>query len=1052
MVFISMGESQFFECRNRLRADSESSSTKNQKIMPFKVNVFLQRGLFLFLCVFLPGNLLFASEGAEMKLEKPLLQSVVQGSVVSDADGVPLPGVTVRVQGTTIGVVTDFDGNYEIQVPAADAVLEFSYVGFKSQEVPVDGRSTINVVLLEDIAQLQEVVVVGYGTQQKEDLTSAISVVDADQISKRQSTTVAESLQGLASGVTVRGGGLPGQEAKIEIRGLKNLQNANPLYVIDGLVTTANRDFNANDIESIQILKDAAAAAIYGSRAANGVIIITTKNGKAGPMEVNISSKMTITDIPRYDLAGQEEFVRLNNMAYDNAGIPRQNLDLSVNTDWQDVTFRTGLIQDQNVSFSGGGNNSTYFVSGNYYGNKGTVIDNKFDRVSFRVNSSGKKGIFSIGENLSLSNSVANDIGGPENLRGNPIIDVVRMLPTIPVYDESNPGGYGYGKSDVANTFGANPVAIANLIDQRQKNFRIRGNVWSELQPWSFLKYRLNVGYETSFDNYFRIRKFGSWTLNQPLDETQTNQNRAQFQSQLVENTLTFQEDFGKHSVSLLVGNTYQHDIYEQINGSKRNLLTNSVGEYFDVLDLGDQPQVGGYRNEATLLSYLGRFEYNFDDRYLLNAVFRRDGSSRFSDENKWGNFPSLSVAWRLSNESFFNFDNIDDLKLRASYGELGSGNIGNYEYLGFINTLGAIVLGQEQGLVPSATQVRLANSQLRWEVLKQTNIGFDLSMYNNRFGLTADYFIARTEDVLFGFPILLTTGNDGGNPISNAATVENRGFEFELSYRGNRGDFDYSTSLNFTKLTNELVSLGSGLNESIQGNTITTAGEPVGMWYVLQTDGLFQSEQEVQSYTSSDGTVIMPNSQPGDIRYKDVNDDGEITNEDKAVVGSPWPDFEMGFNANASYKGFDFSMNWIGSFGATVFNGFRSIVDRFDDDTNYRAGVQPWTPENPNTDFPRVVKASTLNSRGDTDRWLEDGSFVRLKYIGLGYNLPQNSIDKIGMKNVRISLSAQNILTFTKYGGLDPEFKNGNIFQRGMDDGSFPNLQMYSVGLDLKF
>ncbi|NEW79123.1 MAG: TonB-dependent receptor [Gelidibacter sp.] len=976
----------------------------------------------------------------------------VTGTITS-MNGEPVPFVNVVVKGTSQGTSADMDGNYSI-IADGDQTLVFSYIGYKTMEVPINNQLVVNVFLQEDIAALDEVVVVGYGTQSKKDLTSAISIVKSDQIQKRQTTTVAESLQGLAAGVNVRGGGQPGQEAKIEIRGLKNLQNANPLYVIDGLITTANRDFNPNDIESIQILKDAAAAAIYGSRAANGVIIITTKKGKQGPLQVTVSSKLSVTEVPRYDLAGQEEFVQLNNMAYDNAGIPRQNLNLDVNTDWQDEVFRTGLIQDQNVSFSGGGENSSYFMSGNYFGNKGTVIDTKFDRVSFRVNSSGKKGIFSIGENLALSKSKNVEIGGPEAMRGNPFIDVVRLFPTIPVYDESNPGGYGYGKSGVANTFAANPVAISNLIDQTIENFRIRGNVWAELDPFPFLKYRVSFGYETSFDNFKYLRKLGNWTLNQPYDASFTNQNRAQSQTKLLENTLTFKKDFDKHNFTLLVGATYQKDSYEQINGLKRNLLINpNTGEYFDVLDLGDQAQVGGFRNEAILLSYLGRLEYNFDDRYLLNAVFRRDGSSRFSDENKWSNFPSLSLAWRLSNESFFNVESISDLKLRASYGELGSGNIGNYEYQGFINTFGAVVMGTGQTLYPSATQVRLANSELRWETLKQTNIGLDLEMFKSKLQVTADYFIAKTENVLFGFPILLSTGNDGGNPIANAATVENRGFEFNVAYNNViNNDLSFNASVNFTKLNNKLINLGNGLNESIQDNTITRAGEPVGMWYVLQTDGLFQSQEEIEGYTDSAGDMIQSSALPGDIRFVDVNDDGEITNEDKAVVGSPWPDFEMGLNAGVTYKDFDFSMNWIGSFGATVYNGFRSIVDRFDDDSNYRAGVQPWTPENPNTDFPRVVRGTTLNSRGDSDRWLEDGSFARLKYIGLGYSLPKNTLDKIGFSKVRLSLSAQNIITITGYQGLDPEFSNNNIFQRGVDFGSFPNVQTYSLGVEFGF
>ncbi|EAQ50547.1 SusC/RagA family TonB-linked outer membrane protein [Leeuwenhoekiella blandensis] len=972
---------------------------------------------------------------------------------VTTTTGEPIPFANILIKGTSQGTSADFDGIYSISA-ASDQILVFSYVGFKTLEVPVGDQKVVDVQLQEDVATLDEIVVVGYGTQDKKDLTSAISVVKSDQIQKRQTTTVAESLQGLATGVNVRGGGQPGQEAKIEIRGLKNLQNANPLYVIDGLVTTANRDFNPNDIESIQILKDAAAAAIYGSRAANGVIIITTKKGKQGPLQVSVSSKWSVTEVPRYDLAGQEEFVRLNNMAYDNAGIPRQDLNLDVNTDWQEEVFRTGLIQDQNVSFSGGGENSSYFMSGNYFGNKGTVIGTKFDRVSFRVNSSGTKGIFSIGENLALSNSKNNEIGGPEALRGNPFIDVVRLFPTIPVYDEDNPGGYGYGKSGVANTFAANPVAISNLIDQSIQNFRIRGNVWAELNPFPFLKYRASFGYETSFDNFKYLRKEGSWTLNQPYEASFTNQNRAQSQTKLLENTLTFTHDFGKHGLTVLAGTTYQKDSYEQINGLKRNLLVNpNTGEYFDVLDLGDQAQVGGFRNEASLLSYLGRLEYNYDDRYLLNAVFRRDGSSRFSDANKWSNFPSLSLAWRLSNESFFNIESISDLKLRASYGELGSGNIGNYEYQGFINTFGAIVLGTGQNLTPSATQVRLANSELQWETLKQTNLGLDLALFKNKLQITADYFIAKTENVLFGFPILLSTGNDGGNPIANAATVENKGFELNIAYnKVINNDLSFNASLNFTKLNNKLVKLGNGLNESIQGNTITRAGGPVGMWYVLQTDGLFQSQDEINNYTNSEGEVIQPGAVPGDIRFVDFNDDGEITNEDKSIVASPWPDFEMGFNAGVTYKDFDFSMNWIGSFGATVYNGYRSIVDRFDDDSNYRAGVQPWTPENPNTDFPRIVKGTTLNSRADSDRWLEDGSFARLKYIGLGYSLPQNTLEKIGFSKVRLSLSAQNIITITGYEGLDPEFSNSNIFQRGVDLGSYPNVQTYSLGVEFGF
>jgi TonB-linked SusC/RagA family outer membrane protein len=975
----------------------------------------------------------------------------VSGTVTL-SDGSPAAFSNIVVKGTATGTAADENGHYAISA-ATDAVLVFSYVGLKTQEIAVEGRTTINVVLLDDTTTLSEVVVVGYGTQKKKDLTSAISLVDAVQVQKRQATTVAETLQGLATGVSVRGGGQPGQEAKIEIRGLKNLQNANPLYVIDGNITTANRDFNPNDIESIQILKDAAAAAIYGSRAANGVIIITTKKGRKGPLKIEASSKMSITTVPTFDLAGRDEFITLNNMAYDNAGNARPNYTPDVDTDWQKETFRTGMIQDQNVSFAGGGDNSSFFMSANYFGNKGTVIDTDFDRVSFRVNSSGKKGIFSIGENLALSNSKSNETAGgwPS---GNPFFDAIRMVPTIPVYNDANPGGYGYGQQGVADTFGTNPVAFADLITQNVENFRVRGNIWAELQPWEFLKYRFNAAYEGSFDYFKYLRKEGNWTLNQAYDPAIMNQNRARYDNTLLEHTLTFTKEFGKHSVTAVAGTTYQKALYQQINGGKRNLVLNPVtNEYYDVLDLGNTPTVGGYRTESLLLSYLARVEYNYADRYLLNAVIRRDGSSKFNEMNRWSNFPSVSVGWRMNNESFFKSESINDLKLRVSYGELGSGNIPDYAYIPTINTQGAVVFGTGQTLQPSAIQVQLANPNLRWETLKQTNFGVDLGMYNNKLNVTADYFIARTEDVLFGFPILNSTGNDGGNPISNAATVQNTGFEFNVAYNDKIGqDFNWNANVNFTTLKNKLVALGNGQNQSFSGNTVTRDGQPVGMWYVLQTDGIFQNQGEIDAHTNSQGAVIQPNAVPGDIRYKDTNDDGQITNADKQVDGSPWPKFEMGANAGFDYKGIDFSMNWIGSFGATVYSAQRSILEVVDGQHNYLAGTQPWTPENPSTTTPRANRGTTLTNRGDSDRFLESGSFARLKYIGVGYTFPKEWVSTIGFDRARLSVSAQNVITITKYSGLDPEFTNGNIFERGVDFGSFPNVRTYSVGIEFGF
>jgi TonB-linked SusC/RagA family outer membrane protein len=977
-----------------------------------------------------------------------LAQSSPVTGKVTNQKGEGLQGVSVAVKGSSAGTSTDSAGNYSIIVNKPQAALLFSNVGYADLEVAVNGQTTVNAQLQLSATSLGEVVVVGYGTQRKKDLTGAVAVVPADEVTKRQATTIGEAMQGLATGVLVRGGGQPGSEARVEIRGLKNLTGTDPLYVIDGMITTANRDFNPNDVESIQILKDASAAAIYGSRAANGVIIITTKKGRKGPMKVDFSAKTSLQQTPRYDLAGKDEFVALNNMAYDNAGAPRQNLDLAVNTDWQDAAFRTGSMQDYNVGFSGGGDNGSYMVSANYFDNKGTVISTGFKRYSLRVNSQGHKGIFSFGESLAISNAKADEMSG------NPYADVVRLLPTIPVYDAANPGGYGYGSESRARTFGTNPVAIADLEDRTNENFRVRGNIWGELKLRPWLSYRANFGYETSADNYQYKRKEGNWTLNQAYDPAIYNENRARSQSVLLENTLSFNKRFGKHAVNAVAGQTYQRYDYGQVWGTKRNILQNSsTGAYYWVLDQGSEPQTGGFVEKGLLLSYLGRVEYNFDDKYILNGVIRYDGSSRLGRNDQWGTFPSISAAWRISNEQFFSVNWINDLKIRASHGTLGSSsNLRYWDYLPVINTFSTIAMGVGQNTFPGATQVRLANQNLRWEKLTQTNFGVDATVLDNKLSVTAEYFIAKTTDVLTYMPILMTTGNDGGNPAVNAASLRNTGFEFSATYNGKGRDFNYYVTANLTTLRNKILNLGYGRNDIFTGTTVTKLGSPAAMWYLLETDGLFQSQQDVDNYKNKDGIVIQPTAKPGDVRFVDHNGDGQITNDDKVVLGSPWADFELGLNMGASYKNLSLSMNWFGSFGSTVYNGYRSLVDRFDDNSNYRAGIKPWTTDNTNTSTPRALYASTLNSRGDSNRWLESGSFMRLKFVSLSYSLPAAWVKKIGFDRANITVSGQNLITITNFGGLDPEFNNGNMFERGVYSFQFPNLKMYSAGLQFGF
>lgn len=1000
----------------------------------------------------------------------------VMGQVTDSNTGEALIGVNVVFEGTTIGAVTDIDGRFSIEVPNANGTLVFTYVGYTSEKVAINNQTNLTIALVPDVKSLEEVVVIGYGTVNKKDLTGAISVVDTREMQKMQSTTVAEAMQGLVAGVNVRNSGRAGSESTIEIRGVGNFSNQQPLYVIDGMPTNASRDFNPNDIESIQILKDASAAAIYGSRAANGVIIITTKKGKDGPLRVEFSGRYGIQTLPKFDLMNAADFKKYNTMAYREAievekfpwiiGQGYQQYPEGIDTDWQKETFKTANVHDYNMSFSGGNQFGNYLVSGNYFGNTGTSIGSSFERYSFRVNSEGKKGIFRIGENLSISNAFSDE------LITNPHWDMLRMLPTIPIFDPTHPGGFGYGDEAKARTFGVNPFARESLEESTNNNLRLRGVAFAELDIFKFLKYKINAGFEASSEQYKYIRKVGNWTLNQPYDPSMAAENKGRYQSKLIENTLSFNKEFGKHRVDGVIGTTYQTQEYEQIGGVKRNLVYVG-GEYYRVLNAGtSNPESSGFINEDALISYLGRLNYSFNGKYFLTGTFRRDGSSKFSKDNRWGNFPSVSVAWRISQEPFFKVPWVNDFKLRANYGTLGNSsigrwigyggsfygssvyNIGNWDYMSLLNTSVINVLGRDQHIVNGATQVKLANADLKWETQTQTNFGADLAFLENRLAVTAEYFVSTTKDVLTPMPILLSTGNDGGDPFANAAEIRNRGFELSATWKERRGEFNYSVTANFSTLKNEVLDLGYGKKEYITWMTKTELGEPIGMFYLRKTDGLFRSEQDVLNHKSSSGIVIQPNAKPGDIRYVDFNDDGQINEADRQIVGNPWPVCDLGLNFNMSYKGIDFSMMWYGAFGQDVYNGPRSTAERFDDNSNYftfRKGHEPYQ-ENPNSDFPRLLYGDDRNSRGDIDRWLEDGSYFKLRNVTLGYTLPKKLLQAAKFEELRVYLTGQNLVTFTKYLGLDPDFTAPDLWRRGHDEVRYPNARAVSLGLQFKF
>ena len=997
-------------------------------------------------------------------------QDVTITGTVTDANSEPLVGVNVLVKGTTTGAITDIDGNFSVSGKKG-STLVFSYIGMLTQEVVYKGTA-LRVVMKDDSKALEEVVVIGYQTVKKSDLTGAVAVVDTKEMKKSAAGTLVSQMQGLATGINVRSSGRAGEDASIEIRGVGSLSNNSPLWVIDGMITDPGVDFNPADAESIQILKDASAAAIYGSRAANGVIIVTTKKGTKGPMKVNVSVKETLEWSPKFDLMNAAEYIKYNDIAYNEAikdGIATVNSTQKhsqYDTNWQDEVLKTALVQDYNVSLSGGGDSGSYFVSAGYYNNDGVSYGNTFDRDSFRVNTQGKKGWFSFGENLaySLTNTDPNQT--------NTYNDFLRMMPTIPIYDENNPGGYGYGDAAKYNTFGVNPIAREDLEYRHFRQNRLNGSLWLEFKPFEFLSYKFNGGIDLYFYENSWFRGEGNWTQNQEHRDPESQKARDNTYNMLIEHTLNFNKDFGKHHVDAVVGTTYQHHEWEGLWASRLNFPMTGNGDYFTVLNAGQSNQQNSNSiSENAMISYFGRANYVYDDKYYLTATFRRDGTSRLAKENRWGNFPSFSGAWRISKEEFFDVPWINDLKIRGNWGRLGNSSIGDWDYIGTINQSIVTVFGG--AIVPGSTQVKLVNAGLVWETKETVNVGFDASFLNQRLTVSAEYYNSKTSDVLAETPIAISTGNQGGSPWKNAASLRNKGFEFTFGWKDQISGFKYSALLNVTTMDNEVLSLGrdgSERNFIDSGQARTEPGRSLAEFYLRKTDGIFRTQEEIDNYVTKGNHVPGPNEdkvpagtpimiegkrpQLGDVKYLDLNDDGQITDIDRDYCGSPWAKMQMSLVLNAEWKNFDFSMMWNGQFGNKIYNVSRWQGRLFADNSNYirfEKGEEPYQV-NPNSNTPRIIYGDFRNSR-DADRFLENGSYFRMKNISIGYNFKQKWLTNLGVEKLRLFATGSNLITITGYSGLDPDFKGANsVWNSGTDSFAYPNTRSVMFGLDLTF
>lgn len=997
-----------------------------------------------------------SSNGIEETTNPVTVVLTVSGRVLSETEE-PMPGVNVVLKGTTIGTVTDQDGRYALSIPdnQNSPVLVFSFIGYTTVEEPVNGRTTINVNIAPDMRTLNEVVVIGYQEVKRSDIVGAVGVVDAEEMKRMQVSSLGEMLQGRASGVTVTSSGAPGQTSSVKIRGTNSLlgQDA-PLYVIDGMfINGPYPDFNPNDIESVQVLKDAAATALYGSRGMNGVIVITTKRGKIGAPKVDYNTYVGWQNVPKkLPLMNAEQYRAVNAIAYQNNGEPPQNLNQGVDTDWQDELFRTGSIKEHNLTLSGANDNANYLISANYFDQKGAIVGPSFKRYQLRVNADIKRGRVKIGQSMMLSHNLTT------RTNGLPFIDVLRMLPTIPVRDPDTRSGFGHGNVN-NNTFGTNPIGLQEHYSNTGTVNKIFGSLYGELEIFSFLKYKLNLGLDYSQHRNKYFERIGRIRQNNPDGGPAfVDDNWLEFFNLLAENTLNFDKSFGKHSINALAGFTTQKD-----NLNRLYAHTEGINGEFWVQDNGtSSPRTEGSQTIGGLRSLLGSFNYNFDDKYFFQFNVRRDGSSKFGKENQYATFPSASVAWRIKKESFMEgLDALTDLKLRASYGTVGNQAIPDYATQAVINyNLNYVLNG---GVAAGAANRRLVNENLRWESKTTTNLGLDLGLLDNRVMLTAEYFVSKTKDLLIEVPIPMSAGNNGPNPYDNLASIQNKGLELALTYQNEVRGFNYSATANFTSIRNKVLDLipanGNLPLYGFRQVARTAVGTSVADYYVLVTDGIFQTQQEVDSYVSpSTGLPIMPGAQAGDIRFVDADGDGDIDFDDRQVVGSPFPKFEYGITLSASWKGFDASIFLNGVAGNLIFNEGRWWTGRYDDNGNYRTDDKFWTEANSSNTVPRPRHADpTRNPVYNSDRWIEKGDYFRLKNVQIGYSFPQELMGKTRvLTSLRLYATGQNLLTFTKYTGYDPEVTgflgNSGFFGRGMDIGNFPVLRSMSIGLQAGF
>ncbi len=1025
-------------------------------------------------------------EAARAQATTPPPAAVPITGKVTNNKGEPMPGVTVEEKGTNNVTTTRDDGSFVLQLTNPNDTLIFTYVGYQQQAVPAAGQSQLTITLAAEISNLNEAVVIGYQTVKRKDLTGATGIVDITDASKITGSTVGETMQGLVPGVTVRNAGNPGANPTVEIRGVGSFSDSDPLWVIDGMLAygSSTLTLNPDDVASIQILKDASAAAIYGSRAGNGVIIVTTKKGNTGPAKITASAKYGIQEIPKkWDVMNAAQYLKTDQEEYANsginlpAGVAAQIAAPTINTNWQNAIIRTGNDQDYNVGVSGGSPSSSYLISGGYYSNKGVLIGNDFQRPSLRINIETHKGRLIIGENLLFSNSAGEYPGGGINA----FYEAPTSLPIIAVQGPQyasipgDPAGWGMGTNDVPS-FANNYVAV-NALDKIHYNFtRAMGNAYAQFNFTPWLNYRFNLGAEASFEYTKEVRDTGIWRYENQPAATFVTEDRETFTNFLMEHTLNFSKTFGYHALSAVAGFSRTLDDRNYTTAEMTNLYTTASGYTYTTLNTAlGQPSVnGGTSIDWRQHGYLGRVNYAYNDKYLLTLTGRIDQDSRFGPSHRTGYFPSGAAAWRISKERWFNAHWIDDLKIRGSYGQLGISSgldtYGSFPYLSVLNNAPRAVYGVSQSPIAGQYTAVLANPDIHWETRTEKNVGFDATLLNNRMSVTADLYNSLSTGVLVALPEPLYLGvvqpATGTATVVNAASIRNKGIELAVTWRSKEQPFKWSVSGNLTTIDNKVVGVGNQGTDA-SGNKVNyieptnfiraEVGHSIGQWYVIKADGIFHSQEEINNYTNKSGQPIQPNAVPGDVKYLLANGATSVNDSARQFVGSPWPTLQAGAQLNASYKNFTFNLQLVGVFGDKIYDDIRRVLDSYQL-TNFRKDIDPWSASNPNSKDPRLAveqasdPTATTNNMAETSRWLENGSYVRIRNVEIGYVLPRKVLGASGISNARVFISGQNLLTITGYRGMDPDVVGNGILQRGFDAGNWPPSRVLSGGITFDF